>query len=82
MSFGFYNVPGRMPLHANFTSHEIKFENDIRNCEDVVLLRDRPVALLVCDPGRETWNTVMVRMKHSKECSLLIVCWRLMNPKG
>ncbi|KFA72017.1 hypothetical protein S40288_07660 [Stachybotrys chartarum IBT 40288] len=39
----------------------------IRNCEDVVLLRDRRIALLACDPGRDNWNTVMGDFVHGVE---------------
>jgi hypothetical protein len=49
-----------MPLHSNFTSHSVKFGDRIRNCEDAVLVPSRRVAILACDPGRDTWNTVMV----------------------
>lgn len=49
-----------MPRYANFSSYEVKFADQIRNCEDAVLVEARGIALLACDPGRETWNTVMV----------------------
>jgi hypothetical protein len=60
LSLAYYNAPERMPRHANFTSYDVKFRDQIRSCEDVLLLENRRVALLACDPGRETWNTVMV----------------------
>ncbi|KAL1877447.1 hypothetical protein Daus18300_002433 [Diaporthe australafricana] len=60
LSLAYFNAPVRMPKHANFTSYEIKFADQIRNCEDAVLVEARGLALLACDPGRETWNTVMV----------------------
>lgn len=61
LSLAYFNAPGRMPNYANFTSSEIKFTEQIRSCEDVILVEARGLALLACDPGRETWNTVMVR---------------------
>lgn len=60
LSLAYFNAPARMPRHANFSSYEIKFADKIRNCEDAVLVEDKGIALLACDPGRETWNTVMV----------------------
>lgn len=62
LSLAYFNASVRMPRHANFGSHEIKFADQIRNCEDAVLVETRGIALLACDPGRETWNTVMVRI--------------------
>ncbi|KAK7724671.1 hypothetical protein SLS63_008508 [Diaporthe eres] len=59
LSLAYFNAPARMPNYANFTSYEIKFADKIRNCEDAVLVETRGLALLACDPGRETWNTVM-----------------------
>ncbi|KAI3342359.1 hypothetical protein F4824DRAFT_445863 [Ustulina deusta] len=59
LSLAYFNAPGRMPNYANFTSSEIKFTEQIRSCEDVILVEARGLALLACDPGRETWNTVM-----------------------
>ncbi|KAI9170586.1 Serum paraoxonase/arylesterase [Paramyrothecium foliicola] len=59
LSLSYYNAPGRMPLHANFSSFDIKFQDRIRSCEDVMLVEARRLALLACDPGREGWNTVM-----------------------
>ncbi|KAK7728749.1 hypothetical protein SLS53_009377 [Cytospora paraplurivora] len=60
LSLAYFNAPARMPKHTNFTSYGVKFPDQIRSCEDVVLVEDWGLALLVCDPGRETWNTVMV----------------------
>jgi hypothetical protein len=44
----------------NFKSHEIRFSDQIRNCEDVILEETLGIAFLGCDPGRDRWNTVMV----------------------
>ncbi|KAK2071184.1 hypothetical protein P8C59_005627 [Phyllachora maydis] len=59
LSLGYYNAPTRLPRHANFRSLEIRFADQIRNCEDVLLVESHQLALLACDPGRERWNTVM-----------------------
>lgn len=53
-----------MPRHANFSSHQVKFADQVRNCEDAVLVESRGIALLACDTGRENWNTVMVGPGH------------------
>ncbi|KAJ0109784.1 hypothetical protein J7T55_004334 [Diaporthe amygdali] len=67
LSLAYFNAPARMPRHANFTSYEIKFADRIRSCEDVLLVENRGIALLACDPGRETWNTVMGDFVDSAE---------------
>jgi arylesterase/paraoxonase len=44
-----------------FPAYEVKFANQLRNCEDVILLDGLDgVALLSCDEARDRWNTVMV----------------------
>jgi arylesterase/paraoxonase len=60
------NAPVRVPKHANFNSFEVKFADRIRNCEDVLLVDSLSVAILACDPGRETWNTVMGLLSSSQ----------------
>lgn len=61
--YTFYaNTPDRLPSVNTFQSHEVKFPN-IRNCEDVLLLEDKGLALLACDDGREMWNVVQVRTR-------------------
>ncbi|KAI1078726.1 putative paraoxonase [Whalleya microplaca] len=67
LSLAYFNAPDRMPSHANFTSYEIKFVDQIRNCEDALLVEARGLALLACDPGREMWNTVMGHFADSAE---------------
>ncbi|KAG6357621.1 hypothetical protein INS49_013498 [Diaporthe citri] len=67
LSLAYSNAPERMPRHANFTSYEVKFADQIRNCEDAVLVENGGIALLACDPGRETWNTVMGDFVDSAE---------------
>lgn len=59
------NAPGKLqPIH-NLGLYEIRFADQVRNCEDVLLLEDSPGwALLSCDAGRDKWNTVMVRLVY------------------
>ncbi|KAF2132412.1 calcium-dependent phosphotriesterase [Dothidotthia symphoricarpi CBS 119687] len=51
------NRPGKFRGLYNIKSHEIKFQDQIRNCEDVII--EDGIAFLSCDPGRDRWNTVM-----------------------
>ena len=55
------NAPERLPSINEFKSYDIKFADQVRSCEDVLLLEDQGLAIASCDPGRERWNTVMVR---------------------
>lgn len=55
------NAPHRLVKINTFASHEIRFADRIRSCEDALLVESRGLAILGCDPGRERWNTVMVR---------------------
>ncbi|KAI1502536.1 putative paraoxonase [Biscogniauxia marginata] len=59
LSLFWKNAPGRLERIDNFGSHEIKFADRIRSCEDALLVESEGVAILACDPGREKWNTVM-----------------------
>lgn len=54
------NQPSRLIRINGFKSQEVKFSDQVRSCEDVMLLKDEGLALLACDAGRERWNTVMV----------------------
>lgn len=55
------NAPGKLQAISAFSTHDIKFADRIRNCEDGLLLDDsHGWALLSCDFGRDRWNTVMV----------------------
>ncbi|KND93492.1 Serum paraoxonase/arylesterase 1 [Tolypocladium ophioglossoides CBS 100239] len=59
-ALSFYtNAPSRLVKINAFRSHSIKFADRVRSCEDVLLLEDRGLAILACDPGRERWNTVL-----------------------
>lgn len=79
LSLAYFNAPVRMPNHANFTSYEVKFADQIRSCEDTVLVEARGIALLACDPGRETWNTVMVGYPS---CNFFFTTYRSNQQQG
>jgi arylesterase/paraoxonase len=53
------NRPGKFQSLNNFKSHEITFQDQLRNCEDVLLEEEMGMAFLSCNPGRDQWNTVM-----------------------
>ncbi|KPM45163.1 hypothetical protein AK830_g1412 [Neonectria ditissima] len=59
LSIFYKNAPERLQRMNALESLELKFEDRIRNCEDALLLEDKGLAILSCDPGREIWNTVM-----------------------
>jgi len=55
------NSPSAIPRHNSFGDrYEVKFADQVRSCEDVILLEEHGLALMGCDPGRERFNTVMV----------------------
>lgn len=62
LSLMYYNAPERLVRVNAFPSHEIKFEDQLRSCEDAILIESTGVAIVACDPGRERWNTVMVSL--------------------
>ncbi|KAI1291566.1 putative paraoxonase [Xylaria venustula] len=53
------NAPHRLVRVNTFASHEVRFADRIRSCEDAILVESAGFAILGCDPGRERWNTVM-----------------------
>ncbi|KAF5251881.1 hypothetical protein FANTH_3063 [Fusarium anthophilum] len=55
----YQNTPSRITKVNNIGKYEVKFEDQIRSCEDVLLIEEYHLALLACDPGRERHNTVM-----------------------
>lgn len=57
------NAPNRLERVNAFNSFNIQYVDYVRNCEDAVLDADAGFALLSCDPGRDSWNTVMVRSR-------------------
>ena len=57
------NAPGKIQSRSAFSSYEVKFKDQLRNCEDVVLPEGLDgLAFLSCDEGRDRWNTVMVSL--------------------
>ncbi|KAF2275020.1 uncharacterized protein EI97DRAFT_494930 [Westerdykella ornata] len=59
------NRPGKLIEINAFKSHDVLFQDAIRNCEDVVLAEKGGIAILSCDAGRDNWNTVMGTFKSS-----------------
>lgn len=59
----FANRPGKFENVNHFKSHEVKFRDRLRNCEDVLVEEDMGIAFLSCNPERDQWNTVMVRSR-------------------
>ncbi|KAI1041470.1 hypothetical protein LB505_005639 [Fusarium chuoi] len=55
----YQNAPSRITKVNNIGKYEIKFADQIRSCEDVLLIEEYHLAILACDPGRERHNTVM-----------------------
>ncbi|KAK3044330.1 hypothetical protein LTS18_001565, partial [Coniosporium uncinatum] len=53
------NAPESLQKIAAFSSREVKFQNVIRNCEDLYMNDESGFVILSCDPGRDEWNTVM-----------------------
>ncbi|KAI0410023.1 putative paraoxonase [Xylaria palmicola] len=53
------NAPHRLVKVNTFASHEVRFADRIRSCEDALMIESEGLAILGCDPGRERWNTVM-----------------------
>jgi arylesterase/paraoxonase len=64
------NRPGKLESINEFKSHEIKFADQIRNCEDVILEESLGIAFMGCDPGRDRWNTVMVSHSYHSESNV------------
>ncbi|KAI1137267.1 hypothetical protein F5Y05DRAFT_388648 [Hypoxylon sp. FL0543] len=53
------NAPDKLVTLNNLKSSEIKFEDSVRSCEDALLVESKGLAIFSCDPGRESYNTVM-----------------------
>lgn len=60
LSTFYTNSPHRLVRINTAKSYDIKFQDSLRNCEDVLLLEKEGLAIVACDPARERWNTVMV----------------------
>ncbi|KAM0427807.1 hypothetical protein ACHAPT_007264 [Fusarium lateritium] len=59
LSFFYTNAPARLHRTNSLGKYEIKFEDHMRSCEDVLLIEEHHLAIIACDAGRERWNTVM-----------------------
>ncbi|EPS40153.1 hypothetical protein H072_6034 [Dactylellina haptotyla CBS 200.50] len=76
------NAPWNMPEVANFTSYEIRFGDQLRNCEDIFLDTDNGIAIISCDPGRDKWNMVMgIYIDPNERGSLYLYAYGS-NPNG
>jgi arylesterase / paraoxonase len=64
LSLLYTNAPSRIQKVNRLGHVDVKFEDVLRNCEDVVLDTKEGFALLSCDPGRDSWNTVMVYLLY------------------
>lgn len=54
------NSPGQLKEFKAFSNYQVKFRNELRNCEDGLLVEgEEGLAILSCDSGRDLWNTVM-----------------------
>jgi arylesterase/paraoxonase len=42
-------------------SYELRYTDNLRNCEDLVVDDKAGYVVFGCDEGRDVWNTVMVR---------------------
>jgi arylesterase/paraoxonase len=60
------NAPGNLSEVKAFSIYEIKFRDELRNCEDMVMIEEQGAAILSCDPGRDQWNTVMGTVSKNK----------------
>ena len=63
------NAPSRIQTVNKLGSIDVKFADVLRNCEDAVLDTAEGFALLSCDPGRDSWNTVMVPLLRILQAS-------------
>ncbi|KAH6884487.1 putative paraoxonase [Thelonectria olida] len=59
LSLFWNNALNRLERVNTLQSLDIKFADQIRNCEDALLVEEHGLAILGCDPARERWNTVM-----------------------
>ncbi|KAK4555862.1 hypothetical protein LTR86_007082 [Recurvomyces mirabilis] len=53
------NRPGSLKEYNILPSAGVEFEDIVRSCEDVYMNTNEGWAILSCDPGRASWNTVM-----------------------
>ncbi|KAL1850269.1 hypothetical protein Plec18170_006964 [Paecilomyces lecythidis] len=53
------NAPHSLAEFNAFSDHDLLFRDELRNCEDAVIVQGKGSAIISCDPGRDLWNTVM-----------------------
>ncbi|KAL2061375.1 hypothetical protein VTL71DRAFT_7648 [Oculimacula yallundae] len=53
------NSPSQLREFKAFSNYELKFRDELRNCEDALIVEEDGMAILSCDSGRDLWNTVM-----------------------
>ncbi|QDS75593.1 hypothetical protein FKW77_006300 [Venturia effusa] len=53
------NHPAVLKNVNKFSAYKVAFEDEVRNCEDVVMDENKGVVIFSCDAGRDKWNTVM-----------------------
>ena len=59
------SAPGKLKAISAFPIHDVKFGDQLKNCEDAIILDGLDGwALLSCDSGRDQWNTVMVSLQE------------------
>ncbi|KAF4339236.1 serum paraoxonase lactonase 3 [Fusarium beomiforme] len=78
----YLNTPSRIAKVNNIGKYEIKFEDQIRSCEDVLLIEGYHLALLACDPGRERYNTVMGIFAGNVSNNAELWAYDYTNPNG
>ncbi|KAK2026543.1 putative paraoxonase [Colletotrichum zoysiae] len=59
LSFLWTNSPSKLREFKAFSKYELKFRDELRNCEDALMVEEDGLVILSCDPGRDLWNTVM-----------------------
>ncbi|KAF2501860.1 putative paraoxonase [Lophium mytilinum] len=53
------NAPHKITPLSTFKSQESRLTHSIRNCEDGLMDEAMGLAILSCDAGRDSWNTVL-----------------------
>ncbi|KAI5310709.1 hypothetical protein KEM55_003093 [Ascosphaera atra] len=69
-----WRSPEKLKETNEFHGHQILYTSELRNCEDVMIIPagegesnpPYPLALISCDPGRDSWNTVMGSFTENK----------------
>lgn len=53
------NTPHKLVGFNAFSDYDLRFRDEVKNCEDAVIVQGEGTAILSCDPGRDARNTVM-----------------------